>query len=899
MAKNIKAEETKPDETSTVIDPKFCPGDAASNDPVCGATRATITEAIADAATAGVAGRIYIESGTFTESINISEFKVNLMLLGGWDVAANTRVGTSTINGLVNVSKSTGVITFENIVFARLITISSSNVAIKGTTSSDAIQVNLSDSGSTVSVDGGGGGDTVTVNVSGGGGNEVNISDSGSGGGDTVVVNGTPSTDVLTVANASITHNSGEIININGFETLRVNGGDGDDALVVDLSGSTTVPSDGLFYDGGGGFDVMSFQGGSFNSVVYRANGPSSGTVQFDGALVNYANIEPITDTSLATDVTFSGTIYDDTISILDGTIENGYQTILIQSGGTFESIKFANKTNVTLDSDRGDDTFSVNISKAASGLRSLTINDKYGGDRVTINSFSVKVALSISLDDEGKGDDYITITSDMLLNGENLKLTAETVTVNSNVTISTRNMDGVGNSTGDSGDITITGEKITIKPGAQLLAHVETGSLFKAGNITVSADATDWTGFAAIDFFLEQFITPWFGAFGVYVNRARVEIDGATLKGKDIVITSDAEYTPEPALGGKIPYIDQYQWVDLLKGAANFLFGGDLGLPFDFVVAIVSAKVTVKGNSQITGSGSVKIKSTAEADGSNEVLNDRFSVTFGYADAEAKISIEGTSTINAGGSVLISSNAKSKVELVARTSTDASEHQYSASLSISITDVTSWATVAQGVTITSGENVNVEAKGNNTSVSKAEFKIFRHKDDVTGKFKDGSAGLTIGLAVSQSDIKAEVDGTVTAAGAPAGYKISPATDVVGATDTITWKNHGLKTGDTLTYNSGGGTAIGGLDDGEEYFVIVLDADHFQLAKGAPIDLNNSGVGANAQHSLSPALTKEFALSGVNVSTDTITLTAHGFTNGQKVTYAALGDEAIDGLTDG
>ncbi|MBI5711978.1 MAG: hypothetical protein HZC38_00920 [Chloroflexi bacterium] len=207
-------------ESQTIIDPKFCPGAATSNDPSCGQTRATITEAITDAATAGVAGRIYIESGTFTESITISNFKVDLMLLGGWDVATNTKVGTSTINGAVNVTNSTGIITFDNLIFTNPITVTSSKVVVKGTTSADTIQVNLVGGNNGVTVDGGDGGDTVTINFGGGG--SADVRDTGSGGTDSVVVNNSSNGDTVNVTSNAITRLGGETVSVSGIEMLMV-----------------------------------------------------------------------------------------------------------------------------------------------------------------------------------------------------------------------------------------------------------------------------------------------------------------------------------------------------------------------------------------------------------------------------------------------------------------------------------------------------------------------------------------------------------------------------------------------------------------------------------------------------------------------------------------------------
>ena len=47
----------------------------------------------------------------------------------------------------------------------------------------------------------------------------------------------------------------------------------------------------------------------------------------------------------------------------------------------------------------------------------------------------------------------------------------------------------------------------------------------------------------------------------------------------------------------------------------------------------------------------------------------------------------------------------------------------------------------------------------------------------------------------------------------------------------VTISNHGLSTGDRVTYSAGGGTKLGGLIDGQDYFVYVKDANNFELAK--------------------------------------------------------------------
>ena len=57
--------------------------------------------------------------------------------------------------------------------------------------------------------------------------------------------------------------------------------------------------------------------------------------------------------------------------------------------------------------------------------------------------------------------------------------------------------------------------------------------------------------------------------------------------------------------------------------------------------------------------------------------------------------------------------------------------------------------------------------------------------------------------------------------------------DVVSISgNTLTFNNHRFVTGQKVTYNDGGGTAIGGLSDGS-YFIIKEDQSTIKLASSA------------------------------------------------------------------
>ena len=78
----------------------------------------------------------------------------------------------------------------------------------------------------------------------------------------------------------------------------------------------------------------------------------------------------------------------------------------------------------------------------------------------------------------------------------------------------------------------------------------------------------------------------------------------------------------------------------------------------------------------------------------------------------------------------------------------------------------------------------------------------------------------------------------------------SSTTYVNTTANTITIFSHGFTTGDVISYNSDGGTAIGGLDDATQYHVEVIDINTIKLATSKTnldadnfISLTNVGVG--------------------------------------------------------
>jgi Right handed beta helix region len=69
-------------EIMAVPDPQFCPTGVLPGDATCSPIRTTIQAAVDDAKAAGVAGTVYVQSGTYNETVTIADFTNALTLQG-------------------------------------------------------------------------------------------------------------------------------------------------------------------------------------------------------------------------------------------------------------------------------------------------------------------------------------------------------------------------------------------------------------------------------------------------------------------------------------------------------------------------------------------------------------------------------------------------------------------------------------------------------------------------------------------------------------------------------------------------------------------------------------------------------------------------------------------------
>jgi hypothetical protein len=490
----------------------------------------------------------------------------------------------------------------------------------------------------------------------------------------------------------------------------------------------------------------------------------------------------------------------------------------------------------------------------------------------------SVKNADEVSFDSNvllGGGNltvensDEVNINSNVLTGGGNFTIeksgNSGGINITNNATISTRNISqnsisahldestSRGNSIGNSGNISISAitkgdssdldaSALRIGLGANLLTQAS-GS-YQAGDITLKAQSNKNLTDILTDFGL-----------GGTVHDANILLgENVSLKGKNITLQAEA--------GGKEADINL---VEANAGGAGLRKLVDLlaGLPLAVKVIDADAKVDVGTGTQIISTGKVTIKSEATADSSLSVATSEnglfapLSIGVSVADTTAETKIGSGVKISAFGDVDILSNGISKAVSKARTGRNLGQkpkdNQATAiSIAVAYSDVNSHAIVSEEAIIQSEGNVNIHATGNSHNEAGSS----------AGIYEDGTAAFTIGVGVSDSDIKAEVNGKVEAKGKDLGtfnlddavfnpykgYRDTGEGMISLGKDSIEFAEpHNLKNGDTLVYRKGSinNQEVGGLKDGATYHVIVIDPKTIRLSVKQSTDLKDS-IGINA-----------------------------------------------------
>ena len=117
---------------------------------------------------------------------------------------------------------------------------------------------------------------------------------------------------------------------------------------------------------------------------------------------------------------------------------------------------------------------------------------------------------------------------------------------------------------------------------------------------------------------------------------------------------------------------------------------------------------------------------------------------------------------------------------------------------------------------------------------------------------------------------------------------------VTTGTNSIEIASHNIRTGTSLTYQDGGGTALAGLTDNTEYFAIRVDEDNIKLGSSlsnaqAGTAINLTGTGNNAQTLEGTQATATATISGGKVTGITVTNVGSDYQTLPSITVAAPG----------
>jgi trimeric autotransporter adhesin len=201
----------------------------------------------------------------------------------------------------------------------------------------------------------------------------------------TLTISGTAADDTIVITatgadSGSYSVNGGPAVAFSGVTQVVVTGEDGNDTLtIVNPDGSLFAPTNGISYDGGGDpADALELLGGTASDLTYTVGAThDAGTLTYTGdagtQTVAFAGIAPITDTVAAANLIITGSGGADAITVTDGGLVNGFQTTQV-GAATFESIRFANKTSVTINGNGGADTLAFNNPTVAAGLSTLAV---------------------------------------------------------------------------------------------------------------------------------------------------------------------------------------------------------------------------------------------------------------------------------------------------------------------------------------------------------------------------------------------------------------------------------------------------------------------------------------------------------------------------------------------
>ncbi len=328
-----------------------------------------------------------------------------------------------------------------------------------------------------------------------------------------------------------------------------------------------------------GGNDSLVFNNYTVDNAAFTASGPHSGSINMDGSVFTYAGLKPVFFNGNATNVTVTGT-GTDVLSLAD-TATPG-QIEIASLNNSLESITFsAPSASLTVDLNGGTDSLQVGELRLSGA--SLTVNGGGGNTSIAVDSGA-----------------YVSTRQ---TTGDTLGAT----------------------SFGNSGNVSLNADTITVNTGAELFANANNG--FTAGSIALDATATGNASQAA---------TAGVAVHGAEVDGGSVALESVatttgtvtqtTLATLDLTATAQTVVDGASLIGGTVGTVDVGTEVDVNgQVTANAAPLGLVGADAAVALADVSATATtlVTGTTVIGAIGDLSVHSddntmvTTLADGS------------------------------------------------------------------------------------------------------------------------------------------------------------------------------------------------------------------------------------------------------------------------------------------
>lgn len=241
-------------------------------------------------------------------------------------------------------------------------------------------------------------------------------------------------------------------------------------------------------------------------------------------------------------------------------------------------------------------------------------------------------------------------------------------------------------------------------------------------------------------------------GNFRKNQATATVDISGSTIKGNNVDISAEAKVNTQVGTDAAedLEMAEDGGILGLLYGALDQTHLGELAA---VAKTDADAHVTVK-DSAITAGNDLTVSSSAESEiGSKNKGDHGVGINVGIAGVSSKVDIQGTSKLTAGNDIGLSAEGSNSIEL--KREGESGDNPGTFDLS--------WAEANTDVSVTAGKDTVLKAKKDVTVSAKAERSLTAEVEGSTGD--DGTAGIAVGVILTDTNATADVQGNVYADG--------------------------------------------------------------------------------------------------------------------------------------